>query len=198
MASHRLEDDLGYSPVNEVRRVREHESAEDQEQESVTCIALIGCRRSETGGRGAPEDVGGGRCVGGAPEYAGSMPVGELTPNGCERVGHKDALGRGRGPLDERRVLFDCGRQLRPLKVEYCMFEVPKLDGGSQEDPIHRGFGEHNHISDDALNEGAIHRLESPPNAHDILHRQCDCFEPETGSRAVHPYLNGGDVGLTP
>ncbi|PKI71436.1 hypothetical protein CRG98_008173 [Punica granatum] len=124
--------------------------------------------------------------------------IGELTPNGCGRVGHEDALGRGRGPLDERRVLFDCGRQLRPLKVEYCMFGVPKFDGGPQEDPIHRGFGEHNHISDDALNEGAIHRSESPPNAHDILSWRCDCFEPEIGSRAVHPYLDGGDVGLTP
>ncbi|OWM82705.1 hypothetical protein CDL15_Pgr014193 [Punica granatum] len=30
---------------------------------------------SQTGGRGAPEDVRGGRCVGGAPEYAGSMPA---------------------------------------------------------------------------------------------------------------------------
>ncbi|PKI35649.1 hypothetical protein CRG98_043961 [Punica granatum] len=41
MASHRLEDDMGYSPVNEVRRVREQESAEDLEQESVTCVALM-------------------------------------------------------------------------------------------------------------------------------------------------------------
>ncbi|OWM91086.1 hypothetical protein CDL15_Pgr028138 [Punica granatum] len=31
---------------------------------------------SETGERGAPEDVGGWRCVGGAPKYAGSMPAG--------------------------------------------------------------------------------------------------------------------------
>ncbi|PKI60383.1 hypothetical protein CRG98_019232 [Punica granatum] len=44
---------------------------------------------------------------------------------------------------------------------------------------------------------GAIHWSESPPNAHDVLPRQCDCFEPETGSRTVHPYVNGGDVGLT-
>ncbi|PKI71429.1 hypothetical protein CRG98_008180 [Punica granatum] len=78
--------------------------------------------------------------------------VGELTPNDRERVGHEDALGRGRGPLDERRILFD----------------------------------------------RAIHRSESSPNAQDILSRWCDRFKPETGSRAVHPYLNGGDVGLTP
>ncbi|PKI77694.1 hypothetical protein CRG98_001924 [Punica granatum] len=78
--------------------------------------------------------------------------VGELTPNGRERVGPKDALGYGRGPLDERRVLFDCGRQLRPLEVEYCMFGVLKLHGDPQEDPIHRSFREHDHISDDALN----------------------------------------------
>ncbi|OWM70399.1 hypothetical protein CDL15_Pgr008688 [Punica granatum] len=123
--------------------------------------------------------------------------VGELTPNYCERVGHKDALGCGRGPLDEHRVLFDCGCQFRSLKVEHRMLGVLKLDGGPQEDPIHWSFREHNHISDDALNESSIHRSESPPNAHDLLSRRCDCFEPETGSRAVHPYLNGGDVGLT-
>ncbi|PKI73782.1 hypothetical protein CRG98_005828 [Punica granatum] len=45
MASHCLEDDLGYSPVNEVRRVREQEGAEDQEQEPVTRVALVGRRR---------------------------------------------------------------------------------------------------------------------------------------------------------
>ncbi|OWM77053.1 hypothetical protein CDL15_Pgr002576 [Punica granatum] len=43
----------------------------------------------------------------------------------------------------------------------------------------------------------AIHRSESPPNAHDVLPWWRDCFEPETGSRAVHPYLDGGDAGLT-
>ncbi|PKI42563.1 hypothetical protein CRG98_037043 [Punica granatum] len=48
------------------------------------------------------------------------------------------------------------------------------------------------------LNVGVIHWSESPPNAHDILSRWCDRFEPETGSRTVHPYLDGGDVGLTP
>ncbi|OWM72670.1 hypothetical protein CDL15_Pgr010271 [Punica granatum] len=30
---------------------------------------------SVTRGRDAPEDVGGGTCGGGAPEYAGSMPA---------------------------------------------------------------------------------------------------------------------------
>ncbi|PKI78394.1 hypothetical protein CRG98_001215 [Punica granatum] len=205
MASHRLEDDLGYSTVNEVRRVREQESAEDQEQKSVTCVALIRCRRRCQCAEERPirepcdPDAVVPSLMKLLVDFLGGYAeeVGELTPNGCERVGHKDALGRGRGPLDECRVLFDCGRQLRPLKVEYCVFRVPKFDGGPQEDPIHRGFSEHNHISDDALNEGAIHRSESPPNAHDILSRRCDCFESETGSRAVHPYLNGGDVGLT-
>ncbi|PKI59046.1 hypothetical protein CRG98_020562 [Punica granatum] len=67
----------------------------------------------------------------------------------------------------------------------------------SREDPIHRGFSEHNHVSDNVLNKGAIHRAERPPNAQDLLTRRCDCFEPEAGSRAVHPYLNGGDVDLT-
>ncbi|OWM74046.1 hypothetical protein CDL15_Pgr004924 [Punica granatum] len=30
---------------------------------------------NETGGRSAPEDVEGGRCVGKAPEYVGSTPA---------------------------------------------------------------------------------------------------------------------------
>ncbi|PKI30947.1 hypothetical protein CRG98_048662, partial [Punica granatum] len=34
-------------------------------------------------GRGAPEDVGDGRCVGGAPEYAGSMPAGVGGGGAC-------------------------------------------------------------------------------------------------------------------
>ncbi|OWM90890.1 hypothetical protein CDL15_Pgr027377 [Punica granatum] len=34
-------------------------------------------------GRGAPEDVGGGRCVGGGPEYAGSMPAGVGGGGAC-------------------------------------------------------------------------------------------------------------------
>ncbi|OWM86014.1 hypothetical protein CDL15_Pgr011891 [Punica granatum] len=38
---------------------------------------------SETGGRGAPEDVEGGRCVGGAPDYAGSMPAGVGGGGAC-------------------------------------------------------------------------------------------------------------------
>ncbi|OWM91093.1 hypothetical protein CDL15_Pgr002687 [Punica granatum] len=38
---------------------------------------------SETRGRGAPEDVGGGRCVGGAPEYAGNMPTGVKGGGAC-------------------------------------------------------------------------------------------------------------------
>ncbi|OWM77752.1 hypothetical protein CDL15_Pgr012454 [Punica granatum] len=56
--------------------------------------------------------------------------VGELTPNYCEQVGHKDALGRGRGPLDERRILLDCGSQFRSLEVEHCMLGVPQFGGG--------------------------------------------------------------------
>ncbi|OWM86012.1 hypothetical protein CDL15_Pgr011889 [Punica granatum] len=38
---------------------------------------------SEAGRRGAPEDVGGGRCVGGAPEYAGSTPAGVGGGGAC-------------------------------------------------------------------------------------------------------------------
>ncbi|PKI65578.1 hypothetical protein CRG98_014078 [Punica granatum] len=148
MAFHRLEDDLGYSPINEVRRVQKQESAEDQEQESVTLVALIGCRRRCQCAEERPivEPCDPDAVVpslmkllvdflGGSAEE-----IGELTPNGGERVGHEDALGRGR----------------------------------------------------------VNHRPESPPNAHDILSWRCDCFEPEIGKRAVHPYLNGGDVGLTP
>ncbi|PKI42270.1 hypothetical protein CRG98_037342 [Punica granatum] len=41
----------------------------------------------ETCGRGAPEDVGGGRCIEGAPEYADGMPAGvgggEACVGGC-------------------------------------------------------------------------------------------------------------------
>ncbi|PKI76292.1 hypothetical protein CRG98_003317 [Punica granatum] len=60
--------------------------------------------------------------------------VGELTPNYRERVGHKDALDRGRGPLDERRILLDCGGQFCSLKVENCMLRGEPLtgDGGSR------------------------------------------------------------------
>ncbi|PKI58079.1 hypothetical protein CRG98_021528 [Punica granatum] len=47
---------------------------------------------NETGGRSAPEDVGGGRCVGRAPEYVGSTPAGVRGGRACvcggrERVG---------------------------------------------------------------------------------------------------------------
>ncbi|OWM80228.1 hypothetical protein CDL15_Pgr012359 [Punica granatum] len=42
---------------------------------------------SEVCGRGAPEDVGGGRCVGGAPEYAESMPAGVGSGGACVRGG---------------------------------------------------------------------------------------------------------------
>ncbi|OWM82794.1 hypothetical protein CDL15_Pgr008675 [Punica granatum] len=38
---------------------------------------------SEAGGRGAPEDAGGGRCVGRAPEYAGSTPAGVKGDGAC-------------------------------------------------------------------------------------------------------------------
>ncbi|OWM86325.1 hypothetical protein CDL15_Pgr020633 [Punica granatum] len=38
---------------------------------------------SEAGGRSAPEDVGGGRCVGRAPEYAGSTPAGVGGGGAC-------------------------------------------------------------------------------------------------------------------
>ncbi|PKI74814.1 hypothetical protein CRG98_004832 [Punica granatum] len=145
MASYRLEDDLGYSPVNEVRRVWEQEGAEDQKQEPVTRVALVGCRR---------------RC-----QCTEKRPI--------------------REPCDPDAVI----PPLMKLLVDIL--------GGPQEDPIHRSFREHNHVSDDAWNEGAIHWAESPPNVHDLLPRRCDCFEPETGSWAVHPYLNGGDVDLT-
>ncbi|OWM75363.1 hypothetical protein CDL15_Pgr021079 [Punica granatum] len=42
---------------------------------------------SETRGRGAPEDVGGRRCVGGAPEYAGSTPAGVGGGGACVEGG---------------------------------------------------------------------------------------------------------------
>ncbi|PKI47124.1 hypothetical protein CRG98_032484 [Punica granatum] len=92
---------------------------------------------------------------------------GELTLDGCER------------------------------EVEHCVLGIPQFGGGPQEDPIHQGLGEHNHVSDDALDESVIHRPERPPDAHDVLSWRCDCFESETGSRAIHPYLDGGDTGLT-
>ncbi|PKI70491.1 hypothetical protein CRG98_009125 [Punica granatum] len=38
---------------------------------------------SETRGRGAPEDVGGGRCIEGAPEYAGGTPAGVGGGGAC-------------------------------------------------------------------------------------------------------------------
>ncbi|PKI64508.1 hypothetical protein CRG98_015071 [Punica granatum] len=97
---------------------------------------------------------------------------GKLTLDGCERIGSEYALGRRGRPLDERRVLLD-------------------------QDPIYRSFREHDHVPDDVLDEGAIHRPERSPDAHDVLPRRCDCFKSETGSRAIHPYLDGGDAGLT-
>ncbi|PKI49624.1 hypothetical protein CRG98_029985 [Punica granatum] len=66
-----------------------------------------------------------------------------------------------------------------------------------QEDPVYRSLGEHDHVSDDVLDECVVHRPESPLDAHDVLPWRRDCFEPKTGSRAVHPYLDGGDAGLT-
>ncbi|OWM70992.1 hypothetical protein CDL15_Pgr002261 [Punica granatum] len=38
---------------------------------------------NETGGRSAPEDVGGGSCVGRAPEYVGSTPAGVRGGGAC-------------------------------------------------------------------------------------------------------------------
>ncbi|OWM63573.1 hypothetical protein CDL15_Pgr021184 [Punica granatum] len=38
---------------------------------------------SETRGRGVPEDVGDGRCIEGAPEYAGGMPAGVGGGGAC-------------------------------------------------------------------------------------------------------------------
>ncbi|OWM89153.1 hypothetical protein CDL15_Pgr026316 [Punica granatum] len=42
---------------------------------------------SETRGRGTPEDVGGGRCVEGAPEYAESTPAGVGGGGACVEGG---------------------------------------------------------------------------------------------------------------
>ncbi|PKI55034.1 hypothetical protein CRG98_024580 [Punica granatum] len=83
---------------------------------------------------------------------------GELASNHCERVGYKDALGGGRRSLDERHILLNCGCQLCSLEVEHRMLGVPEFGGSPQEDPIHRGFSEHDHVSNNALNKGAIHR----------------------------------------
>ncbi|PKI45036.1 hypothetical protein CRG98_034572, partial [Punica granatum] len=55
---------------------------------------------------------------------------GELASNYCEWVGHKDALGGRRGPLDECRILLNCGCQLCSLEVEHCMLGVPEFGGG--------------------------------------------------------------------
>ncbi|PKI59189.1 hypothetical protein CRG98_020418 [Punica granatum] len=101
---------------------------------------------------------------------------GELTQDGGERIQHEDTMGRG---------------------LEYCVLGIPKFGGSPQEDPIHRGFGEHNHVSNDALDECVVYRSESPPDTHDVLPWWRDCFEPKTGSRAVHPYLDEGDAGLS-
>ncbi|PKI77271.1 hypothetical protein CRG98_002340 [Punica granatum] len=98
-------------------------------------------------------------------------------------------------PLDERRVFLDRGGQLCPLEVEHRVLRVPKLNGGPQEDSVHRDFNEPYQVSNDALNEGAIHRAECPPDEHDFLPGRCDRFEPKAGSRAVHAYLDRGDVG---
>ncbi|OWM75351.1 hypothetical protein CDL15_Pgr021067 [Punica granatum] len=46
MASYHLEDDLGKYPIYEVRRVREHNGLEDEQEESMTRVTLIGFSRS--------------------------------------------------------------------------------------------------------------------------------------------------------
>ncbi|PKI56139.1 hypothetical protein CRG98_023457 [Punica granatum] len=116
MASHRLEDDLGYSPVNEVRRVRKQESVKDQEQETMAGIALIGsrcrCHCAEERPIGEPRDPDAlipplmKLLVDVSSRYVEKS--GELTLDGCEWVRHEDAVGRGRRPLDECRVLLNC------------------------------------------------------------------------------------------
>ncbi|PKI39126.1 hypothetical protein CRG98_040483 [Punica granatum] len=172
MASHRLEDDLGYSPVDEVRRVREDEGAKDQEQESMASVALIGsrCRR-----HGAEERPIGEPCNPDAliPPLVKLLvdvlsryveEIGELTLDGCERIRHEDAVDRGRRPSDECRVFLDRGGQLRPLEVEYRMLRIPKFGGSPQEDSVHRGVGEHDHIcvTRRSLRRTLVPRLGSP------------------------------------
>ncbi|PKI64496.1 hypothetical protein CRG98_015059 [Punica granatum] len=100
---------------NEVRRVREQESAEDQKQESMTGIALVGsrcrCHCAEKRPIGEPRDPDAlipplmKLLVDVSSRYVEKS--GELTLDGCERVRHEDAMGRGRRPLDECRVLLD-------------------------------------------------------------------------------------------
>ncbi|OWM73825.1 hypothetical protein CDL15_Pgr015125 [Punica granatum] len=43
----------------------------------------VAAELNEAGGRGAPEDAGGGKCVGRAPEYAGSTPAGVRGGGAC-------------------------------------------------------------------------------------------------------------------
>ncbi|OWM84411.1 hypothetical protein CDL15_Pgr002716 [Punica granatum] len=45
--------------------------------------SLVEAKVGEAGGRGAPEDAGGGRCVGRAAEYAGSTPAGVRGGGAC-------------------------------------------------------------------------------------------------------------------
>ncbi|OWM70402.1 hypothetical protein CDL15_Pgr008691 [Punica granatum] len=45
--------------------------------------SLVAAEVSKAGGKGAPEDAGGGRCVGRAPEYAGSTPAGVGGGGAC-------------------------------------------------------------------------------------------------------------------
>ncbi|OWM69637.1 hypothetical protein CDL15_Pgr005037 [Punica granatum] len=45
--------------------------------------SLVAAKIGEAGGRGVPEDAGGGRCVGKAAEYAGSTPAGVRSGGAC-------------------------------------------------------------------------------------------------------------------
>ncbi|OWM80209.1 hypothetical protein CDL15_Pgr012340 [Punica granatum] len=62
--------------------------------------SLVAVEVGEAGGGGAPEDAGGGRCVGRAPEYTGSTPAGvrgggDCVCGGGERVGTEGLTSSG-------------------------------------------------------------------------------------------------------
>ncbi|PKI66303.1 hypothetical protein CRG98_013265 [Punica granatum] len=86
--------------------------------------------------------------------------------------------------------------KLCPLKVKHGILRVPKLDGGLEKSPVDGGLDKHRFVPYDEADEGAVYRTKCSLNASNLLTRWCERLKPKTGSRTIHPYLNGKDVGL--
>ncbi|PKI36257.1 hypothetical protein CRG98_043352 [Punica granatum] len=79
----------GFTPPRELYRALHPFTSigKGSDQEVRTAVmrawSSVAAELNEAGGRGASEDAVGGRCVGRAPEYAGSMPAGVRGGGAC-------------------------------------------------------------------------------------------------------------------